>query len=53
MKNIAFVTGRSRRTIEDHFDITYELEDQIGGSKEEQLNSIRELIEKCTFSYNQ
>jgi len=52
MKNIAFVTGRGKRAIEDHFDITYELEDQISGtSKEGQLDSIRELIDQCTFSY--
>ena len=52
MKNIAFVTGRNKRAIEDHFDITYELEDQISGtSKENKLDSIRELIHRCTFSY--
>ncbi len=52
MKNIAFVTGRGKRAIEDHFDITYELEDKISGtSKEGQLDSIRELIDQCTFSY--
>ncbi|MHB0926768.1 MAG: sugar phosphate nucleotidyltransferase, partial [Gallionellaceae bacterium] len=52
MKNIAFVTGRGKRAIEDHFDVTYELEDQISGtSKENQLDGIRELIELCAFSY--
>ena len=52
MKNIGFVTGRSKRAIEDHFDVTYELEDQISGtSKESQLDGIRELINQCTFSY--
>ena len=52
MQNIAFVTGRNKRAIEDHFDITYELEDQINGtSKENKLHSIRELIDRCTFSY--
>ena len=52
MKNIAFVTGRTKRAIEDHFDITYELEDQISGtSKEYKLDSVRELIDQCTFSY--
>jgi UTP--glucose-1-phosphate uridylyltransferase len=52
MKNIGFVTGRNKRSIEDHFDITYELEDQISGtSKESKLDGIRNLIEKCTFSY--
>lgn len=52
MNNIAFVTGRSKRAIEDHFDITYELEDQISGtSKESSLDGIRNLIRQCTFSY--
>ncbi|WP_126455046.1 UTP--glucose-1-phosphate uridylyltransferase GalU [Sulfuriflexus mobilis] len=52
MNNIAFVTGRNKRAIEDHFDITYELEDQISGtSKEDYLISIRALIDQCTFSY--
>lgn len=52
MNSIAFVTGRNKRAIEDHFDVTYELEDKISGtSKESQLDSIRELIKQCTFSY--
>ncbi len=52
MHNIAFVTGRNKRAIEDHFDITYELEDKISGTnKEKQLEGIRDLIEQCTFSY--
>ena len=49
---MAIVSGRGKRAIEDHFDISYELEHQIkGGSKEELLSEIRSLIEKCTFSY--
>lgn len=52
MHRIAFVTGRNKRSIEDHFDITYELEDQISGtSKEDRLVEIRSLIKDCTFSY--
>ena len=52
MTTMAIVTGRGKRSIEDHFDISYELEHQIKGtSKEPLLNSIRELISKCTFSY--
>jgi len=52
MNHIAFVTGRNKRAIEDHFDITYELEDMISGtSKESQLDCIRGLIEQCTFTY--
>jgi UTP--glucose-1-phosphate uridylyltransferase len=49
---MAVVSGRGKRAIEDHFDISYELEHQIkGGSKESLLDEIRALINKCTFSY--
>ena len=52
MSTMAIVTGRGKRAIEDHFDISYELENQIKGtSKEPLLNSIRSLITQCTFSY--
>jgi len=52
MTDISFVTGRNKRAIEDHFDITYELEDQIRGtSREERLECIRGLIKDCTYSY--
>ena len=47
-----FVTGRGKRAIEDHFDISYELEQQIAGSgKEELLTSIRELIDHNSFAF--
>jgi UTP--glucose-1-phosphate uridylyltransferase len=49
---MAIVTGRGKRAIEDHFDISYELEHQIKGtSKEHYLTEIREVITNCTFSY--
>jgi len=49
---MAIVTGRGKRAIEDHFDISYELEHQIQGtSKEPLLSEIRSLITQCTFSY--
>jgi len=49
---MAIVTGRGKRAIEDHFDISYELEQQIRGtSKEHLLNDISALIAQCTFSY--
>ena len=52
IKTMAIVSGRGKRAIEDHFDISYELEHQIkGGSKEILLDEIRELISRCTFSY--
>ncbi|PAF50631.1 UTP--glucose-1-phosphate uridylyltransferase GalU [Helicobacter sp. 13S00477-4] len=49
---MAIVTGRGKRSIEDHFDISYELEHQIKGTdKENYLDEIRTLIQACTFSY--
>jgi len=52
IKTMAIVSGRGKRAIEDHFDISYELEHQIkGGSKESLLKEIRGLITQCTFSY--
>ena len=52
IKTMAIVTGRGKRAIEDHFDISYELEHQIKGtSKEPLLTEIRSLITQCTFSY--
>ncbi|GAB3373572.1 UTP--glucose-1-phosphate uridylyltransferase GalU [Spongiibacter taiwanensis] len=50
LKQIAFVTGRGKRAIADHFDISYELEHQIAGtSKEKYLTSIRNVLNKGTF----
>ena len=52
IKTMAVITGRGKRAIEDHFDISYELEHQIKGTtKEPLLREIRSLIEQCTFSY--
>jgi UTP--glucose-1-phosphate uridylyltransferase len=52
MDTMAIVTGRGKRAIEDHFDISYELEHQIKGtSKEPLLREIRELVENYTFTY--
>lgn len=49
---IAIVSGRGKRAVEDHFDISYELEHQISGtSKEALLEQIRSVLETCTFSY--
>ena len=45
LNRIGFITGRGKRSIADHFDISYELEREIAGSgKEELLTSIRKLI---------
>ncbi len=52
LDTMAIVTGRGKRAIEDHFDISYELEHQIKGTvKEHYLTEIRDVITNCTFSY--
>ena len=51
LTDIGFVTGRGKRAIADHFDISYELEHQIKGTgKEAYLESIRNVINNCTFT---
>ncbi len=51
MLNCALVTGRGKRAIADHFDISYELEHQIAGSsKERYLTGIRDVIERGVFT---
>ena len=50
--NMAIVTGRGKRSIEDHFDNAFELESQLSGtSKEYYLDDIKSVIEKSTFTY--
>jgi UTP--glucose-1-phosphate uridylyltransferase len=50
--NMAIVTGRGKRAIEDHFDNAYELESQLSNtSKERYLKEIMEVIKKSTFTY--
>lgn len=51
MTTCAMVTGRGKRAIADHFDISYELEHQISGSgKEVYLQSIRNVLDKGIFT---
>lgn len=50
--DLGFINGRNKRAIPDHFDINYELENEIAGSgKEEYLKGIRKLMNGCTFTY--
>jgi UTP--glucose-1-phosphate uridylyltransferase len=52
IENMAIITGRGKRSIEDHFDNAYELESQLRGtSKEHYLKEIKVVIEKATFTY--
>jgi UTP--glucose-1-phosphate uridylyltransferase len=50
--NMAIITGRGKRAIEDHFDNAYELESQLNGtSKEHYLKEVKDIINKSTFTY--
>ena len=52
IKNMAIVTGRGKRSIEDHFDNAFELESQLKGtSKEHYLKEIQQIISSSTFTY--
>ena len=52
ISDMAFVTGRGKRALEDHFDISHELERQIAGSERGSLlEDIRRLVRECRFSY--
>ena len=52
LTEVGFVTGRGKRAIADHFDVNYELEHQIkGSSKEQYLDSIRDVMVKGEFSF--
>ncbi|MEX1032329.1 MAG: UTP--glucose-1-phosphate uridylyltransferase GalU [Cellvibrionaceae bacterium] len=51
LTEIGLVTGRGKRAIADHFDVSYELEHQIAGTdKEKYLESIRNVMEQASFS---
>ena len=52
ISNMAIVTGKGKRAIEDHFDKAVELESQLtGSSKEHYLNEINDVINNSTFTY--
>jgi len=52
ISEMAFVTGRGKRALEDHFDVSYELEREIAGSEREALLAeTRGLLRKCRFSW--
>jgi UTP--glucose-1-phosphate uridylyltransferase len=53
IKEFGFVTGRSKRAIEDYLDYAPEVEQSIKGSKskEKLLEDTTKMIEECTFTY--
>ena len=52
ISSMAFVTGREKGDIEDHFDISFEIESAIKGTaKEDNLQSVRAIMDQCTFGF--
>lgn len=52
IEEIVFVTGRGKRAIEDHFDVSYELEDTlVEKNKEDLLDAVRRISILAKFSY--
>jgi UTP--glucose-1-phosphate uridylyltransferase len=52
ISNMAIVTGRGKRSIEDHFDNSYEIESQLKGTnKEHLLEEIQQVVNEATFTY--
>ncbi len=52
IEEIIFVTGRGKRAIEDHFDISFELEETlVEKNKHELLEAVRKISNLAKFSY--
>lgn len=52
IEEIIFVTGRGKRAIEDHFDVSYELEDTlVEKNKHELLEKVQKIAGLAKFSY--
>jgi len=52
IEQILFVTGRSKRAIEDHFDISFELESLLyDKGKDAELSQIRDIAEMINIFY--
>lgn len=52
IEEIVFVTGRGKRSIEDHFDYSFELEyNLVEKNKTDLLKKVRQISELANFSY--
>lgn len=52
IRNVIVVSGRGKRAIEDHFDVSYELEDMLKqANKTSLLQEIRHISELANFCY--
>ena len=52
IEEIIFVTGRGKRAIEDHFDVSYELEKTlVEKNKHDLLEAVQKISSLAKFSY--
>lgn len=52
VEEIIFVTGRGKRAIEDHFDVSYELEETlVEKNKRDLLKAVQKIATLAKFSY--
>ncbi len=52
IEEVIFVTGRGKRAIEDHFDVSYELEDTlVEKNKHDLLEAVQKISGLARFSY--
>ncbi len=52
IEEIVFVTGRGKRAIEDHFDVSYELEETlVEKNKQDLLKEVQKIAHLAKFSY--
>ena len=52
LNDVLLITGRSKRSIEDHFDRAYELEEALTAKEDwDRLNAVRESSELATMHY--
>lgn len=52
IEEIIFVTGRGKRAIEDHFDVSYELEETlVEKNKQDLLDAVQKISTLAKFSY--
>jgi len=52
IEDVIIVTGRGKRAIEDHFDMSYELEQELKSKKKyRMLREVAKISDMATFSY--
>jgi len=52
IRNVTIITGRGKNAIEDHFDVSYELEHVLEArGKEDQLREVRQISNMINVSY--